>query len=54
MRRMTSSIVKPKTFFPSKDSDQPVRFLLHKEEIASYTVFVVVFIASRELFWYLT
>jgi len=35
---MTSAIVKPKTFFPSKDSAQPDHFLLHQEELASYPV----------------
>jgi len=33
---MTSAIVKPKTFFPSKESVQPDYVLLHKEELASY------------------
>jgi hypothetical protein len=32
---MAPVIVKPNNFFPSKDSAQPDRFLLHKEELAS-------------------
>jgi hypothetical protein len=43
---MTSAVVKPKPFFPSKDSAQPDHFLLHKEKLPSYPV---LFIASLEL-----
>jgi hypothetical protein len=35
---MISATGKAKTFFPSKDSDVPDHFLLHKEELASYPV----------------
>jgi hypothetical protein len=35
---MTSSIAKPKTLFPPKDSAQPDHFLLHNEELASYPI----------------